>query len=115
MKSGFALERSSPSLQMKRIRLKKKGDDLLRKLEYINLAKKTEKTKSDFIHDAKQIARTYMPHRRNPEFKYFIKYLIEDLVCGCDAGFICETINDLRRVFSKKVNENAKDEQRYEC
>lgn len=96
---------------MKRIRLKKRGDDLLRKLEYINLANRTEKTKLDFIHDAKQIARTYVSHRRNPDFKYFVKYLIDNLVCECDASFICETINDLRRVFSKKVNENARDEQ----
>lgn len=100
---------------MKRIRLKKRGDNLLRKLEYINLAKKTEKTKLDFIHDARQIVRTYMPHRGNPEFKHFVKCLIEDLVCDCNASFICETINDLRRVFSKKVNENAKDEPKYEC
>lgn len=56
-----------------------------------------------------------MSHRRCPEFKYFVKCLIEDLVCDCDASVICEIINELRRVFSKKVNENTDSEQRYEC
>ncbi len=95
---------------MRRLRHKQKSAELLKDLEHISLSKKDAKTKQDFIREARQIAQTYSQHRRNPAFKYFMKHLIENLVYDCDTSFMSQIINDLRRVFSKRVNENFNDE-----
>lgn len=96
---------------MKRLRLRRNRDDLIRKIEHINLSKKVVKTKQNFIHDAKQIAKTYLQYRHDPEFKFFVKYLVRELLHDCDMGFINEVGNELRRMFSQRANESLENRE----
>lgn len=95
---------------MKRLRLRRDRENLLRKIEHITLSKKPVKTKQNFIHDAKQIAKTYSPYRWDLNFKFFVKHLVKDLLYESDLSLINDVSNELRRVFSQRINE--RDEKR---
>ncbi|RVD90480.1 hypothetical protein TUBRATIS_30890 [Tubulinosema ratisbonensis] len=94
---------------MKRLNLKQ--NDIVRKLNNLNVKKVLHKEKGDFIRDAKQITQLYIKYKHNPNFKHFIKYLIENLVVECESSVINDLANNLKRLFSKKVNENVNEKR----
>ncbi|KCZ79997.1 hypothetical protein H312_02588 [Anncaliia algerae PRA339] len=94
-------------------RLNLKQNDIIRKMNHLNIKKVLHKEKGDFINDAKQIAQHYAKYVHNPNFKYFIKYLVENLAVECDAATVNDVANNLKRIFSYKVNEK-KEEKEYE-
>ena len=97
----------SPAPRMKKIQLKRKKNDLLKKLDHITLSRKEIKSKQGFISEAREIAQMYSQYTRDPNFKYFVNYLVVNLLEGCEPRVIGEVINDLRRIFSRKANEVA--------
>ena len=88
---------------MRRLNLKQNA--LLRQITHLNVKKGIHKEKHDFIREAKQITQNYIKYKNNPNFKYFLKYLIENLAIESDASTVNEIANELKRIFSRKINE----------
>ena len=65
-------------------------------------------TKSELMRDAKEIIKKYRKYKKSSDFKYFAKYIIEELAEDVDLHTLNEIANLLKKIFGRKLNEDYK-------